>query len=63
MIPEGAPVFRVEASTPRYAINKARRGKGEHTAGACVAVPASAAIAADDRPALIPGQLRLEECI
>ena len=63
MIPEGSAVLRVEASSPHYAISKARRGKGEHIADGCVAVPASAAIRAEDRPpAHIPGQLRMEEC-
>lgn len=62
MIPEGATVLRVDASTPHFAINKARRGKGEPLGGGCVALPASAAIKADDRPAHIPGQLRMEGC-
>lgn len=59
MIPEGTQVLRVEASTPHFAINKVRRGKGEHLDAGAVAVPASAVIAADDRPYIHPGQLRM----
>jgi len=62
VIPEGTSVLRVDASTPHYAISKAKRGKCEHVSGGCVAVPATAAIEANDRPAFIPGQLRLEGC-
>jgi hypothetical protein len=62
VIPEGTPVLRVNASTPHFAINKAKRGKCEHVAGGCVAVPATAAIEAHERPVVIPGQLHLEGC-
>jgi hypothetical protein len=62
VIPEGTVVLRVDASTPHYAISKAKRGRCEHVAGGCVAVPATAAVEANDRPTVIPGQLRMEGC-
>jgi hypothetical protein len=62
VIPEGTSIVRVDASTPRYAASKARRGMGEVVSVTEAAVlPRSSAIEVVDGPASIPGQLRWQE--
>lgn len=60
VIPAGAPVLRVNASTPHFAASKAKRGKAEHFETDVFVVPVSAAINPHNgRPIVHPHQLSL----
>lgn len=63
VIPGGTPVVRVDASDPRFAASKARRGKGERTIvpEATVLAESAAMECGWDRSAYIPGQMRWTE--
>lgn len=61
VIPEGTPVIRVDASSPKYAASKARRGKGEQASwGRPSVLPASVVKGIGEAPRVIPGQLAFD---
>lgn len=61
VIPEGTPVWVVDAATPHYAANKTRRGLSTVESLGLQVVPMSASVNPKQPTAVIPGQLTIEE--
>lgn len=63
VIPDGTTVLRVEASTPHYAVSKARNGKAVVIDGSIVAVPESAMVPPKEGPVVVKGQMTIEDLV